>query len=513
MIPTAWLPSVMITDSKVFFSSGDVVGEAGRAMYELEQDRLLLESGVRFQDELGDWLQAPRVVYLRDESRVAFPDGCTLGYGGFEVRAPRGVVELEGRDGEPVRLALTDGAQLAGALPRDGDQVTGFFERLVAERDSRARWQVQGVTSGAWIRLAFLGTHEPYMRSLETQSLRGVVGSEGILNVQTSLGTCLLEIPPEGPPHRGMADEAKLWFADGQATDAELQGDVRLSGGGLVGRGHRARLAARGGIAMLHGEPRGASRAVLLTDRGEVRCDQAQLFQSSGAIHARGDVQGFLLGVALLGGGGAEEGEGEQASPLHFAGNVLDADEDAGVYRLREGARTWQGDHLLLADEIVYKLREETMLATGHVSTTFPASRLRVDSPQDQEVVVTARSLDYQRPLGTAVYSGSVTYADPQHTLQASELTIEFGEGDKISSLKAEGAVKLSDLSTGRTMTGQTAVYDLASRQVHLTGEPVRLVDASGTSVQASSLTWDRASGTVTVAGDTETIYYPEATP
>jgi len=41
----------------------------------------------------------------------------------------------------------------------------------------------------------------------------------------------------------------------------------------------------------------------------------------------------------------------------------------------------------------------------------------------------------------------------------------------------------------------------------------VRLVDANGSAVSSSSLTWNQADGSVIVAGGTETIYYPEEEP
>jgi hypothetical protein len=48
---------------------------------------------------------------------------------------------------------------------------------------------------------------------------------------------------------------------------------------------------------------------------------------------------------------------------------------------------------------------------------------------------------------------------------------------------------------------------------VQATGSPGRLVDANGSAVSSSSLTWNQADGSVIVAGGTETIYYPEEEP
>lgn len=500
----------MITDTEVLFSSEGVVGQAGEATYALEGDRLLLTEGVTVQGGTGDALRAPRVVYQRAEARVLFPEGCSVRYGGLTVTAPRSAVELEGRDGPPLRIAMTDGVDLEGTIPGKGDRVDGWFERLLGERDPRGNWQVQGHTSAPWLRLAFLSADGSFLRSLATQSLRAVVAPDGILNAQAALGVCMREIPPSGPVREAEGEQARLWFADGEPTDAEIEGDVELRGGAFVGRGQRARVAARGGVAMLHGDPAGHRRAVLVSDRGEVQCDQAQLFEGGGGTHARGNVQGRLESATLLGSADESDGDGQV---LHFAGEVLDVDPEGEEYRLREDARAWQAHRLLLADEIVYRPEQEALTATGHVRTTFPASQINPSDATARDAMVVSRSLEYQRSKRQAVYTGSVTYTDAEHILSASVLTVNFDETDEISTLQAEGAVELTDLVTGRRMQAETAVHDVAARTIHLTGEPVKLTEASGTTVQADSLTWNQASGTVTVAGDTETIYYPEATP
>jgi len=58
-------------------------------------------------------------------------------------------------------------------------------------------------------------------------------------------------------------------------------------------------------------------------------------------------------------------------------------------------------------------------------------------------------------------------------------------------------------------MTAQHALRDV-ERGRWSRRSPVRLEDAGGSAVSSSSLTWNQADGSVTVAGGTETIYYPE---
>jgi lipopolysaccharide transport protein LptA len=173
----------------------------------------------------------------------------------------------------------------------------------------------------------------------------------------------------------------------------------------------------------------------------------------------------------------------------------------------------WQGHRLLLADDVVYRHDATTVRAAGHVRTTLPASQMDVEADPKQDVVVVARSLDYDRNTGTAVYRGNVRYSDPEHTLAAAELSVFFDENNHVTAVEAVGAVELVELATGRRMTGQKARREVNTQIVTIVGNPVRLSDPSGNVVSGSSLTWNQADGTVAVAGGTETIYFPEELP
>jgi lipopolysaccharide assembly outer membrane protein LptD (OstA) len=198
---------------------------------------------------------------------------------------------------------------------------------------------------------------------------------------------------------------------------------------------------------------------------------------------------------------------------MHFAAGVLDITGNGQRYRLREGARVWQGQRLLIADDIAYLQPTETVEAAGHVRATFPADQLASGSRAGEDVVVVSRSLRYDRPSRQAVFTGNVRYSDPDHVLSATELRADFDEDDTITQIQATGDVQIEQLATGRMLEAQQAIRDVAVGVIRATGSPVRLTDATGTSVSSSSLTWNEADGSVTVAGGTETVYYPEDEP
>jgi len=260
---------------------------------------------------------------------------------------------------------------------------------------------------------------------------------------------------------------------------------------------------------MLHGDPTGPERVLLLFSKGRVSCDQGQIFNREGRAEARGNVQGIIRDFALMGAGEEEEG----SEPAHFAAEILDVTEDGGVFHLRENTRLWQGQSLLIADDVVYRKDPPSIHAAGHVRTTVPASQLNLEGDPGADVVVVARSLDYDEASGTVVYRGNVRYSDPEHTLSAAEISLFLDENNQVTAVEAIGSVELIELATGRRMTGQRARREVSTQMVTIEGSPVRLSDPSGNVVSGSSLTWNQADGTVSVAGGTETIYYPEELP
>ncbi len=495
-------------NSDVYFYSGASFGRARNAAYDLERDEVILSEGVVLTTADGTTLTAPSAVYQRSKQTIIFRDGGKVQLRDAEVRAPKITVILEEDDGPPTRIDLSGGVEARVAGLSGGGAVEAWMESAVAERDAGGRWQIDATTSGPWVTIHFNGGEGYFERTLRTWILRAVIADNGILNIRAERGVCIHEIPAEGPPRWGEAQEARVWFSDGQATDIELLEDVVLRAGDIEGRGYRARLSPQAGLTMLHGDPTGPERVLLLNERGRVSCDQAQIFNEDGRAEARGNVQGSIADVSIMG----NSGDGA-SDPAHFASEILEVGGNGAVYHLRENTRFWQGHRLLLADDVVYQHELTTVRAAGHVRTTLPASQLELEGSPEEDVVVVARSLDYDQATGTAVYRGNVRYSDPKHTLAAAELTVFFDDNNEVTAVEAIGAVELVELETGRRMIGQRARREVATQTVTITGNPVRLSDDAGNVVSGSSLTWNQADGTVSVAGGTETIYYPEEVP
>jgi len=496
-----------VTDAPALFSVEGHVGRAGRSRYVIPGDRQVLDEQALIRFANGGSLSAPTVVYRRKQDRVELPDGVRLEHQGSRIEAEHAYLEMDADDGRVNKIVFHGWVKVLSHGPVG--ELQGWAERLSVERDAAERWQIRASTTGPWVAFELRGAEDFYLRSMKTSALQGVAGPEGLVGLRAEGVVCLYELPVEGPERHAESRRARVWFTDGQPTDIELERNVVLHGEGMSASGARARMSSAAGLVMLHADPAGRERATLRSERGLVQADQVQLFESSNRAEARGNVQGQLADVALLG----EQPE-SGSEPLHFAAEVLVVAENGTSFHLRGNARAWQGRRLLLADEVRYRQAGETLEAIGHVRTTLPASQLDEAAAEGQDVVVVARSLDYGRDARQALYRGNVTYSDGEHMLSATQMSVHFDESDHITEFEAVGAVEMVDILTGRRMTGQNARRETASQIIELSGSPVQLTDANGNVVSGSSLTWDRASGRVAISGGpespTETIYYPE---
>jgi len=500
---------VFVSEAPVLYVDGPTFGQAERASYSLDEDWIKLEGNAALRAEDGAMLVAPKLMYRRKERRVFLSDGVELTQGLSRLTAPKANVVLATSDGAPEKIELMGGVDVHTIVESTGALVKMWAETVVSRRDAHGQWQVKARTTGPWVEVRFTGGPDYYERTLRTMTLSAVIGPHGIISMQTENGVCLDEVPMEGPRRSASAHTARAWFNNGQLTDVELDGQVEIKAGEIVGRGQRVRLVQSSGLVMFQGDPTGRNRVVLDSARGRMSCDQATLFDREGRIEARGQVHGELRNARLL---GSDTSTGDD-EPVRFAGEILEVGEDGDMYSLRNNARVWLGHHLLLADDLVYRHDTETLNARGHVRATFPANQMDATAAEEDDVAVVARSLDYDALVGLAVFRGSVYYSDPKHSLSANKLSIAFDENDEISDIEAEGAVEIKDLEMGRRLTGQYARREVESEVITVTGSPAQLIDERGNVASGESLTWDQADGTVSIDGGTELIYYPEEQP
>jgi lipopolysaccharide export system protein LptA len=501
---------LFVSEAPVLYVDGATFGQARRASYDVEENRVTLEGNAALRTADGAMLVAPRIDYRRDEGRVVFDEGVELTRPLSRLRAARGALFLAPDEGPAERIELTGGVELVSTVDGTDEVIEMTAERVVAERDPTGRWQVTARSSDGWVVARFSGGEGVFERTLRSPDIRALVGDDGLVSMRAESGVCLREIPHEGPIRTAEANSARGWFSGGELTDLELMGEVVIDAEEIRSRSLRARLVKERDLVMLEGDASGRERVEIDSPRGRMSCDRATLLDREGRIEARGKVQGRLTGASLLGSSSTSPDD----EPVRFAAELLQVEDDGDRLSLHDDSRVWQGSRLLLADDIVYHHRVQSMEARGHVRATFPAAEMNAAAENpDDEVVIESRSLDYAAEAGAAEFRGSVRYVDPTHTLTANRLKVAFDEADEITDVEAEGAVEIQDLEQGRRLTGQRAVRDIATRTIVVTGTPAQLIDRRGNVASGESLTWNEADGTVSIGGDTELVYHPEETP
>ncbi len=494
--------------SNVVFVGDGLLGSAGAVTYDMGKTLLVLSKGVVVRTDDGDSLIAPELVYRRDAERLKLPQGGKITFGSFTVESAEAEVVLEKDRHQPSKIMFEGGVKISAHDAESGQDLQAWSEGLEARKDPAGRWQITARSNGPWVRFVTIGGQDVVFQELLAWEVRAVVGEDGLLNVRADGRACVHIIPMEGPTRTAESDSVRVWFDQGAATDLELIDDVVLVGDGIEATAHRARLDAESGKVMLHGNPTGARRVEVRSERGRMTADQAVLFRESGKVEVRGRVQGEMFEAQLVGSSAADGGGSDQ--PVHIASGILTVTEKATVFELRNNARMWQGQQLLTADEIRYWSSTKKMEATGHVKTTLPATAVDVDAAPDRDIVLSSRSMLFEDAKQEAVYVGDVVYTDPDHRLQAGRLKVVIGKDGKVERVIATGAVSINELATGRILTGNQAIRDVNTGTVLLTGEPAKAVDAEGNMLSGRSLTWDQASGRVSVSEETETIYHTE---
>ncbi len=495
------------TESGVVFVGNGVVGSAGVAEYDMKRNVLSLSEGVIVRGDSGDSLSVPELIYRERAGKVDLPRGGTMGFGGFSLEFAEGEVTLdEGDERDPSRVVFRDGVHITGEHPETGQEFDAWGEFFEARKDAADRWQITLRSSGPWVRFMTLGGTDVAFEEVFAWAIHAVAGSEGLLNVSADGRVCLQTIPFEGPVRRAEADSLRVWFDRGAATDLELLDNVVLSGDGIDAEAHRARLDVETGKAMLHGNPTGARRVTIRSERGKLTADQAVLFKESGRVDVLGRVQGEMFETQVLG----AERDQEDATTVHLAAEGLTVSDEGKLFELSDQARLWQGSRLLTADDILYRPETQRLEARGHVKTTLPARAVDPEAPATEDIILSARSMVYEDHEHRALYEGDVKFSDPDYRLSAGRLEILMGEEGAIDRVVATGSVTIVERRTGQTLTGNTAIRDVSKGTVVLEGSPARAVDGAGNMLSGRSLTWNQASGRVTVAEETETIYRPE---
>lgn len=150
------------------------------------------------------------------------------------------------------------------------------------------------------------------------------------------------------------------------------------------------------------------------------------------------------------------------------------------------------------------------LIAGLFFATMVTAQQIAFDglkADRDAPVEVTSEALNVDQQTGTAVFNGDVLVIQGGMRMKAQTITVNYDQSDRsrITTMHATGGVTL--VSPQEAAEGNTAVYDLVTGQITMTGD---VVVTQGTSVMSGQkLTVNLTNGTGQMDGRVRTILQP----
>lgn len=534
-----------------------LTGRASSLRIDRRTDTINLSGGVHIRNvpgaEIPLRVDCERLVYRRDEGLVRAFEDIFLQYGAQELQA------------RALTLFMNDPAESAGeAGAGEPEAVTGERPEGRGLRMLRARWDVRGrlAATGSLGQSGLPGAGgvefegqflevEPKADDSSFQHMRlegddaapasvKVVDETGLaqrltaglleayavddrLQVVEGVGMPLLleEYLDLDQPYylrQACARRGRARFlADGRLGRIDLEQQVELRDGALYLSG-----GADAGLDLEHGTLEIQGPAVeLFNERGAITAPKFSYNREKGILHATDGVQALLKSTAAF----AETPLGRGDEPVRIEAAEATWTETPPTFAFRGGVRAWQGQNLLLADQLRGDEDKQELAASGGVSTVWiaettaggkPPSTAGADPPaaSNAPIEIQSRHLTYvpsaassSTDARTLIYSGEVRVKQGRRTIQCRELTVELAAApDSPGATAAAGKpqrlicredVLLTDPIANREVRGDLAIYGVAQRQVEIFGESVRLLDEQRNTLVGKYLVYDLAAGTV----------------
>ena len=406
-----------------------------------------------------------RRVHLRDDARI---DVTPLSGGGPLRRIKAGWIEVTMREnGEEMETMATHTRGSIELLPHEAAQPT---RRIDADR----------------IRVSYgLGNRMERLRAAGEIVLRSGPA------------------PAREARHRDESSVLHTWSKDleayfdaesGELTRLKQWGDFRFEQGGQRGTAHEAEFRWTEHQIELTRE------AKVWDEGGMLSADRISLDEATGDYTAEGNVASVLEGT-----GARETGHGGVFSPsqrMYGTAEKMTSVKATGLLTYRGGARLWQGDNRLEADEIRIQRSAKTLWARGNVASFLPENPPADGSASGRKdgasIRVAAQALEYDEMRNQVVYTGGVRFQRQRLSIHSDKLLAllqspEQGES-RLKEAVATGGVVIEERSEDATMQrrgwGTFGRYNPAQAFVLLRGEPARVDDGRGGETRGAELTY-----------------------
>jgi lipopolysaccharide export system protein LptA len=507
--------AVLVSTGPVRFTFQQLQGRAENLRVEREQDVYLLSGDVVVESmpgaEVPLSLTAQRLVFEQQRHLVQAQNDVVLVRGEDRVEAGQINAFLDEEDREV--LFLRARLDVAGDLASTTAGGTGAARRIHFAGRSLS---LMRDGDGQLLNAELEGAPEQAVR-IDSPSPDGTLQRlvAGYMVADFTNGA-LSQVRAFNEPHvvelaaRGRGELRRLegrrmeasFAADGRMVALTADEAVRFADADVRAEGDRATFDTLEETGVFTGSP-----VVAVSDRGELRAPQVTYERDAGLLHAEGGVRTLAQDAAGVGLDGTPLAEGE--GPVRVESEEAFWRDQPRSALFRGEVRAWRGENLLLADAVRADQEgsEQTLTASGGVRTVWipapPADGAgAAEDGARAPVEVTGNTLTYRKPREVLVYEGNVRAEQARQALQCRRLEVELSEAGEAETLTCIGDARLDDRAAGNSARGERAVYDLTSRTVTMTGDPVTLRKSDGAQVQGGRVLYDLESGKARVQGE-----------
>ena len=490
----------------LLFQEANLAGRASVLRVRLDQERYVLSDGVHLHSTpnaaIPMKLDAERLTYHREEGVIRAVGKVHVERLGNSIDAEaltiafaddrRTMKSMRARHAVSAVVVANPGLaadriELSGEdLIIHFDPQTGLSRRLLLESD-RDEARLRRISADSWAQ-GFEG------RQLTVQFTAGAlrtidgVGSPVVLNETLDM--------PDGPVmlRQTCSRRIEMQFGTlGEATNLRLEGQVELADTEIyIGGGSQADVDFTQELMRVSGP--GVS---IYHDDGQLQADafiyqrKKRQLQAQGAVSAiLEDRAGKVLAATPLGrGDGPIQVEAEKAT-WHL---------DPASFVFVDNVRAWRDDNLILADQLRGDETQQQISAAGSVKTLWAPDVVR-GGAAPAPIEVAAKQMVYDRVHRALIYREDVEALQDGRRLTCNELTVSLTNADgSAERMNCDGDVLLDDPDLGRKVEGDLAVYQLATEVIEVTGDPVTVSEADGSTVRCGYFSYNTVNGGIEI--------------
>jgi lipopolysaccharide export system protein LptA len=196
----------------------------------------------------------------------------------------------------------------------------------------------------------------------------------------------------------------------------------------------------------------------------------------------------------------------KQDQPVNVTSAALEYDGAISKATYTGTAQLWQADTAIRGDTIVIDNKSGDLAATGSVATTVVLDEVKRDKTSGQTTKSRAQSFGssknfkYEEASRRATYLGDAHLRGTEGDMQADKIELYLkASGNELD--RAEGYDKVVLKETGRTTTASRVSYFADDERYLAAGTPVKVVDECDFETAGKTLTFHKATDTITVDG------------